>query len=108
MKTRCCAASSPAALGSGESPRSELLGEFQLARSRMECMPHLCVVERRETEGVLGVELVELHIELAAGDELARQQRGPGAVLPRHSRFDVAAIAGELRHHDSRHLVAGL
>src|SRR6266536_1999753 len=108
MKTRCCAAASPVALGSGEPPRSELLGELQLQRPRVERMPYLCVVERREPEGVLCVELVELDIELAARDELARQHCGPDAVLPGNCRVDVAAIAGEPRYHDSRHLVPGL
>src|SRR5438067_423733 len=99
---------SPAARCLGEPSRLELLGEFQLHRSGMERMPYLCVVERRETEGVLCVELVELHVELAAGDELARQHGGPDAILPGDCRVDVAAIASELRHYDRRHLVARL
>ena len=37
----------------------------------MHRMPHLGVVERGETEAVACVHVVELHVELAAGRELA-------------------------------------
>jgi hypothetical protein len=53
------------------SDTSLLLGKLQLQGSDLERVPHLCIVERRQTELVGAIEIVELHVVLAAGHELA-------------------------------------
>src|SRR5262245_38091089 len=84
-----------------------LLGELELQRADMKRVSHLGVVEHRNAEFVRAVELVELDVEPAASHELARHDRGPLAVLPGDRRRDLAAVAGEWRHQDRSHLVAG-
>src|SRR5215470_11994635 len=71
-------------------------------------MAHLRVVEDRHAERVLLLHVVELDVEIAAGDELAREYERPGPVLPRRLHGDIAAVSGERSHDDPRHLVPGL
>ena len=87
---------------------ARLLRELELQRTHMKRVAHLGVVERGEAELIVAVEIVELHIGLAAGHELARYDRGPLAVVPLDRRRNVAAVAGKWRDHDRCHFVARL
>ena len=48
-----------------------LFGELQVQRTRIIRMTDLRIVERRKTEVISAVELVELHIVLTTGHEFA-------------------------------------
>jgi len=54
---------------------------------------HRGVVERREAEAVAGAEVLELHVELAVGDQLAADHVGVHAIAPAHRDADVGAVA---------------
>lgn len=63
-------------------PRCGLLAEGQVQRVVTGRVANLRVVESREAEAVLGLQVGELHVELAAGDELAACHRGAHTVVP--------------------------
>ncbi len=71
-------------------------------------MPHLRIVESREAERITLVEVVPLHVELAAGDELAAEHRGVHAVLPAHDDLDIGTVSLQRVDDVGRHFVAGL
>src|SRR5581483_6043839 len=54
------------------------------------------------------LDVVELDVELAARDQLARDHERPRAVLPHRAPGEIAAVARERGHEDAGHLVARL
>ena len=64
-----------------------------LQHARVVRMAHLGVVEDRDAERVLLLHVVELHVELAVGDELPGDHERPYAILPDVLGRDVAPVA---------------
>jgi len=73
----------------------------------VERVPNPRDVECGEAERMLGDQVLELHVELAVGHELARDHERVLAAHAVDRKVDGAAIAGGLRHHDRCDFVAG-
>src|SRR5215510_1281400 len=89
-------------------PPKPLLRELELQGADLIRVPHLRVVERCDAKLIAAVELVELHVGLAARHQLACHDGRPLAVLPLDRGGDVAAVTGERRQQDRRNFVARL
>src|SRR6185369_16952237 len=88
--------------------RGALPAEYERQRVVSRRMADLRVVERGEAEQIAALQVVELNVELAAGDELAAHDRRVHPVAPTVVDTNVGTVALEREDQIRRNFVARL